>query len=192
MKLPGWVPLGDGAHRAPLPDGADPAAVLAALRAWPGVRDAVVTDAFAAIYGEVASLPPLAAGGERVAGRAHEVMVRYDGADLAELAARAGLSVAEVVRRHAATAYRVLFLGFLPGFGYLGDVDPPLRAPRRASPRARVPAGAVGIAGKYTAIYPHASPGGWNLVGTAVGFSPWEGERATLSPGDTVTFVATR
>lgn len=189
MKLPGWLPLGDGAFRAPLPEGADPAAVLAALRALPGVRDAVVTDAFAAVYGRLDAPPALEVALAPVAGRDHEVRVRYDGADLDEVAARAGLGRDEVVARHVAPTYRVLFLGFLPGFGYLGDVEPALRAPRRQTPRPRVPAGAVAVAGRYTAIYPHASPGGWNLLGTALGFSAFAGERATLQPGDRVRFV---
>jgi UPF0271 protein len=186
------VVLGDGAYRAPLPPGADPAAVLRALRAWPGVRDAVVTDAYAAIYGSPASLPGLEVDATPVVGREHAIPVRYDGADLAELAARAGLSPEALAGRHATPVYRVLFLGFLPGFGYLGDVvDEALRAPRRASPRPRVPVGAVAVAGGYTAVYPSPSPGGWNLLGTAVGFSAFAGERATLAPGDRVRFIPT-
>jgi UPF0271 protein len=85
----------------------------------------------------------------------------------------------------------VRVVGFLPGFAYLGGLDERLVVPRRASPRARVPAGAVALAGPYTGVYPLASSGGWNLVGTAldfVAFSPAEG--ATLRLGDTVRFEA--
>src|SRR5262249_59633357 len=96
----------------------------------------------------------------------------------------------EVARRHAAGVYRVLFLGFAPGFAYLGGLDPTLVVPRRASPRPRVPAGAVAIADRYTGIYPFATAGGWNLVGTALDFVPFKDDAASLRAGDIVRFVA--
>jgi KipI family sensor histidine kinase inhibitor len=92
--------------------------------------------------------------------------VRYDGADLAEVARLTGLDEAEVVRRHAAATYTVAFGGFMPGFAYLTGLDPVLHVPRRSSPRERVPAGAVAIAGEFAAVYPAATPGGWMLLGT--------------------------
>jgi UPF0271 protein len=185
---PAWSRLGENAFRAPLPDGCDPTALLAALRAAPGVRDAVVTDGFAAVYG-VASPPPLEVATEVAAPREHVIRLRYDGADLDELAARTRLDRSEIAARHAAPRYRVAFLGFLPGFGYLDGLDPLLVVPRRASPRARVPAGAVGIAARYTAVYPFSSPGGWTLIGTAVDFAPWSDEGPLLAAGDGVRFV---
>ena len=95
----------------------------------------------------------------------------------------------EVVRRHLARTYEVQVVGFQPGFAYLGPLDPQIAKPRLASPRIRVPACSVGIAGGRTGIYPFASPGGWNLIGTAVGFTPFDPERgALLQLGDRVRF----
>lgn len=97
-----------------------------------------------------------------------EIPVCYGGEygpDLAAVAHHTGLTEAEVVARHMAPTYRVFMLGFLPGFAYLGGLDAALATPRRATPRALVPAGAVGIAGVQTGIYPLASPGGWQLIG---------------------------
>ncbi|RXR27111.1 5-oxoprolinase subunit PxpB [Oerskovia turbata] len=94
-----------------------------------------------------------------------EVPVVYDGPDLPDVAAWAGLSVAEVVARHSAREYVVAFGGFMPGFAYLTEVDPTIAAPRLATPRTRVPAGSVALAGDLTAVYPRATPGGWRLLG---------------------------
>ncbi len=99
------------------------------------------------------------------ADRVVEVPVHYDGDDLAEVADLTGLSVGEVVAAHTGTPWRVGFAGFAPGFAYLVDGDPRLRVPRRASPRARVPAGAVGLADEFSGVYPRQSPGGWQLLG---------------------------
>lgn len=185
-----WCRLGEGAWRAPLPEGVAPAALLAALRGAPGVRDAVVTDGYAAVYG-IGTPPPLVAPPISEAAREHGVAVRYDGADLAEVAASAGMSIAAVVEAHAAARYRVSFLGFLPGFAYLEGLDPRLWVPRRATPRARVPAGTLAIAGSYSAVYPHASPGGWSLIGTALDFIAWrrDSDGPTLAAGDHVRFI---
>ncbi len=124
----------------------------------------------------------------------HEIAVRYggiDGPDLAEVAARTGLSEDHVVALHAGVEYRVLVLGFVPGFPYLGVVPAPLDLPRRATPRVRVPAGSVAIAGRQTGIYPFATPGGWHLIGRTEALL-WDLQReppALLAPGDRVRFV---
>lgn len=96
-----------------------------------------------------------------------ELPVTYDGPDLAAVARTCGFSPEEVVRRHQACTYEVGFIGFAPGFAYLLGGDPALRPPRLASPRPRVPAGSLAVAGEYTAVYPADSPGGWNLIGRA-------------------------
>lgn len=93
------------------------------------------------------------------------VDVVYDGPDLAEVADHTGLSVAAVIEAHTGTPWRVGFSGFAPGFAYLVDGDPRLRVPRRPEPRTAVPAGSVGLAGEFSAIYPRRSPGGWQLIG---------------------------
>ena len=97
--------------------------------------------------------------------RVHTVPVTYDGPDLADAATRLGIDTAELIRRHSERGYRVRFLGFAPGFAYLGPLDPGLVLPRRSEPRSRVPAGSVAIAGDQTAIYPFETPGGWHLIG---------------------------
>lgn len=96
------------------------------------------------------------------------VRVRYDGADLHDVAVELGITVDEVVRRHQAADWRAAFLGFAPGFAYLSAPDAGLQVSRRSDPRTSVPEGAVALAGGYSAIYPRSSPGGWRLIGTAV------------------------
>lgn len=91
--------------------------------------------------------------------------VVYDGPDLAEVAGHTGLSIAAVIDAHTATLWRVGFSGFAPGFAYLVDGDARLRVPRRPEPRTSVPAGSVGLAGEFSAVYPRRSPGGWQLIG---------------------------
>lgn len=116
--------------------------------------------------------------------------VRYDGPDLDEVSRRLATSTAEVVSLHTATTYTVAAIGFQPGFGYLRGLDRRLVLPRRDTPRPRVPALSVAIAGPYTGVYPFASPGGWHLLGTAVDFCPFDAERgAALALGDRVRFV---
>lgn len=129
-----------------------------------------------------------------VSGEMHEIPVRYGGAhgpDLPAVAEWARCSPAEVIERHAARLYRVYMLGFVPGFAYLGVVDPAIAAPRRQVPRERVPAGSVGIAGGQTGIYPIASPGGWQLIGRTdlTLFDPARATPSLLAPGDLVRFV---
>ncbi|HSV65570.1 MAG TPA: allophanate hydrolase subunit 1 [Mycobacteriales bacterium] len=119
------------------------------------------------------------------------IPVDYDGADLAEVAELSGLTIEQVVARHAVPTYTVAFLGFAPGFGYLSGLDPALRVARRDSPRQRVPAGSVAIAGEYAAVYPRDTPGGWRLLGrTDVAmFDPDQDPPALLAPGTPVRFV---
>jgi KipI family sensor histidine kinase inhibitor len=113
------------------------------------------------------------------------------GPDLAEVAERCAMTAEEVVARHAAAEYRVYMLGFSPGFPYLGGLDPAIAAPRRETPRLKVPAGSVGIAGRQTGIYPQESPGGWQIIGRTPKrlFDPQAQEPCLLRPGDRLTFV---
>lgn len=124
-----------------------------------------------------------------------EIPVRYGGThgpDLDAVAAHAGCSAADVIARHCARTYRVYMLGFVPGFAYMGRVDPAIAAPRHRVPRERVPAGAVGIAGMQTGVYPVESPGGWQLIGhtETVMFDPDRDPPSLLAAGDLVRFVA--
>ena len=120
------------------------------------------------------------------------VPVRYDGPDLEEVATLLGRSVAEVVADHLAGRYTVAFLGFAPGFAYLDGLSPRLRVPRLSTPRPRVRAGAVGIAGERSCIYPWPSPGGWRIIGhTPLRlFDPAATPPTPLAPGRRVRFVA--
>lgn len=122
--------------------------------------------------------------------RRHAIDVAYDGADLDDVAAASSLSRDEVIRAHAAREVTVEVVGFLPGFAYLGPIDPRLHLPRRASPRTRVPRGSVAIAGRYTGIYPGASPGGWHLLGRARvdAFDPSRERPGLFAVGDVVRF----
>jgi inhibitor of KinA len=122
--------------------------------------------------------------------------VVYDGPDLQRVADQHQLSIATVIELHAAPVYIVYQLGFMPGFPYLGDLDPRLHTPRLASPRPRMNAGSVAIGGEHTGIYPIDSPGGWNIIGR-VGVKLFDPRRGTpgqefkmfhLQPGDRVKF----
>ena len=93
------------------------------------------------------------------------IEVVYDGPDLAEVAGHTGLSAAQVIEAHTGTRWRVGFSGFAPGFAYLIGGDERLRVPRRSEPRTSLPAGSVGLAGEFSAIYPRRSPGGWQIIG---------------------------
>jgi KipI family sensor histidine kinase inhibitor len=118
--------------------------------------------------------------------------VIYDGADLAEVAQRTGLTTAQIVEAHTARPWQVGFCGFAPGFAYLVGDDARLSVPRRAEPRSAVPAGAVGLAGEFTGIYPRRSPGGWQLIGHTDAVL-WDIDRpnpALLTPGMWVQFRA--
>ncbi|WP_437889225.1 5-oxoprolinase subunit PxpB [Phytobacter sp. V91] len=123
-----------------------------------------------------------------------EIPVIYGGAagpDLALVARQASLTEKQVVELHASVDYVVWFLGFQPGFPYLGTLPASLATPRRAEPRVRVPAGSVGIGGTQTGVYPLETPGGWNLIGrTDVPlFNPALPEPVLLRPGDTLRFI---
>lgn len=121
-----------------------------------------------------------------------ELPCRYDGPDLADVAAHWGVPVDEVVRLHTGTEFRVAFCGFSPGFGYLTGLPADRAVPRRDSPRPRVPAGSVGLAGEYSGVYPGESPGGWQLIGRTdrVLFDVSADPPALLTPGRRVRFVA--
>ncbi|WP_239144620.1 allophanate hydrolase subunit 1 [Streptomyces sp. SID14515] len=133
--------------------------------------------------------PPRRAGGDTV-----EIPVVYDGPDLDEVAALWGVPAAEVGVVHSRTAFRVAFCGFAPGFGYLTGLPEPLHVPRRTTPRTRVPAGAVALAGPYTGVYPRPSPGGWQIIGRTPDpgalWNPGRERAALLEPGAPVRFVA--
>ncbi|UYB43809.1 5-oxoprolinase subunit PxpB [Streptomyces sp. Je 1-4] len=156
------------AARTVLLDGlADPRGLIAELAAW--------------------DIPPLTAGDRPTV----EIPVRYDGPDLADVAALWGVTPDEVVRLHSATEFHVAFCGFAPGFGYLTGLPERLHVPRRDTPRTKVPVGSVALAGPYTGVYPRSSPGGWQLIGTT-GTVLWDPRRepaALLAPGTRVRFV---
>ena len=123
-----------------------------------------------------------------------EVPTRYggeDGPDLAEVAARHGRTPEEIIALHTGATYRVYMLGFAPGFAYMGPLPPDLVTPRRPTPRPRVPAGSVGLAGAQTGIYPLSTPGGWQIVGHTdlVLWDPFRDPPALLRPGQEVRFV---
>jgi KipI family sensor histidine kinase inhibitor len=120
-----------------------------------------------------------------------EVAVRYDGPDLGEVARRWGVRPGQVGDRHAGHDFVVAFCGFAPGFAYISGLPDELSVPRLATPRARVPAGSVGLAGSLTGIYPRASPGGWQLIGRT-DLTLWDEDSeppALLTPGTRVRFV---
>ncbi len=120
--------------------------------------------------------------------------VVYDGADLDAVAELTGLSPTEVVAAHTGSLWQVGFGGFAPGFAYLIGGDPRLQVPRRPDPRTRVPAGSVGLAGEFSAVYPRESPGGWQLIGRtdAVMWDLHRDQPALLTPGMTVRFQEAR
>jgi KipI family sensor histidine kinase inhibitor len=125
--------------------------------------------------------------------RTHWIDVVYDGPDLDDVAARLALSRARVIELHTGREHTVELVGFLPGFAYMGPVDPRLVVPRRSAPRPRVEARSVAIAGAFTGVYPLASPGGWNLLGRGLGplpFDPSRPEPFLFAPGDRVCFRA--
>ena len=208
------LPLGNAGWSVELGDTLDEAtnARVRALdrelaeRPFPGFVEAVPTLRSLLVLYDVGSARPAAVGRElalrlggpesapAVQGRLHEVPTLYGGEagpDLAPLARERGLAERELVRLHASGAYTAFMLGFKPGFAYLGLVPPELECARHATPRVRVPAGSVGLAGRQTGIYPVTSPGGWQLVGrTSLRlFDPFREEPALLSPGDRVRFV---
>ena len=173
-----------------------------------GVRDVVdsfcaVTVHFEPLHTDIEALArdleasaarePAAREDDAGAARQMTVPMCYGGArgpDLGDVARFGGCSEADVVAHHAGRSYRVYMLGFLPGFAYMGSVDPRIAVPRRRTPRLRVPAGAVGIAGPQTGIYPVDAPGGWQLIGqTPVrAFALDRADPFLLRAGDIVRF----
>lgn len=120
------------------------------------------------------------------------VPVRYDGADLDEVARLLEVSVDEVIARHSSAVWRCRFVGFTAGFGYLHAVDAGLTVPRRSQSRTAVPPGSVALADGYSAVYPRQAPGGWQLIGSTE-LAMWSLDRprpALLAPGTLVRFVA--
>jgi KipI family sensor histidine kinase inhibitor len=205
--------LGDGALVVQLGDTIDPALIarIGALAARideariGGVQEVVPAYASLAVFFDIRTTDhervadavglllhePTEVGRDEGPRSVHRIPVWYDGPDLADVARLTGLTVDDVVARHAGREYRVYFLGFAPGFAYLGELDQALVLPRRAEPRRRVAAGSVAIAGAQTAVYPLDTPGGWHLLGrtSTVMFDPLVDPPARLAPGDRVRFV---
>jgi KipI family sensor histidine kinase inhibitor len=206
---------GDSALLLELPAVIDPTinahaiAIARAVRqaAIRGVRDVVSAYRSVAVF-----FDPLIADASAIADALHravdepshvearrpvEIPVAYggnDGPDLDDVARFARCTAQQVIERHASRSYRVFMLGFLPGFAYMGTVDDRIAAPRRPTPRLRVPTGSVGIAGRQTAIYPRESPGGWQIIGRTAArmFDPARTAPALLAPGDSVKFVPSK
>ena len=130
--------------------------------------------------------------GESFEKRTIEIPVVYDGEDLSYVADYHQISEVRVVELHTTPTYRVYMMGFLPGFAYMGGLDTRIATPRRATPRMKVPAGSVGIAGSQTGIYPSESPGGWQLIGRTELqlYTPNADEITLLKAGDLVKFMA--
>jgi KipI family sensor histidine kinase inhibitor len=197
-------PLGDRAFLARFVEESEAQEWARAVRsrAIPGVVDVAVAYASAAVFLDPDQVDPSELAiilrsigsipSDRQPGRLILVPVLYDGEDLAEVAGAVGLTEPEIIQRHGSVDYSVFALGFLPGFPYSGYLPEPLSGlARRSSPRARVPAGSVAIAGRQTGIYPGESPGGWRLLGrtplvivdVARGFFP-------IRAGDRLRFLA--
>jgi inhibitor of KinA len=189
MSAPRIVHAGDAVLVIEFEERIDPeistraAAVAAAIEASriPAVRDVVPTYRSVAVYFDPLELdhaeltrklqtltehssPPV----ERARVATFEIPVCYGGnlgPDLANIAALGGLTEADAIALHSSATYRVFMIGFMPGFAYMGTVDPRIAAPRLEKPRVRVPRGSVGIAQQQTGIYPSDGPGGWQLIG---------------------------
>lgn len=195
------LPYGDRALLVDVPDLAAVAAVRLALEGspLPGQQELVAAartvlvvldrrpvETDAAAVGRI----PLEPDAGPVATRQVDLPVVFDGPDLAEVAALTGRPVRALVEALTTTEFTVAFGGFAPGFAYMTGLPPELQVPRRATPRTRVPAGSVGLAGPYAGAYPRASPGGWQLVGRtdAVLFDVDRESPALLVPGASVRF----
>jgi len=207
-STPELLPYGDRALLVELGSTSEAVAFAAALRSGPpaavgevvpAARTVLVVAAdgvgVAALRQALLEVSPAAAeaatGAATEGGEVIEVPVTYDGEDLADVASLTGLTPEEVVAAHTGQTWQVAFGGFAPGFGYLVGEDDRLHVPRRTESRTAVPAGAVGLAGEYSGIYPRTSPGGWQLIGRTDAHL-WDLERqppALLAPGVRVRFV---
>jgi inhibitor of KinA len=207
------VPAGDAAWLVELPERIDPVvnqraidiASRVARARLPFILDVVIGYRTVMVY-----VDPMADGADTTESRLRsiiaepaadtvaeggsvEVPVCYDGTfgpDLPDVAAYARCHVADVIERHLAVEYRVFVVGFVPGFAYMAPVDPSIAAPRRSSPRVKVPRGSVAIAAGQTGIYPAETPGGWNLIGRTP-IRPYAPDRANpflFRAGDRVRF----
>lgn len=204
---------GDSGWLIELPDRIDAEVNTRAIRIARAVEQSglPVTDVVVGYRTVMVYVDPLAEAAGRVERRLHEIAadppdadtspgafleipVCYDdpfGPDLEDVATFAGCSIDEVIQRHLAPQYRVFVVGFVPGFAYMASVDPRIAAPRRASPRLKVPPGSVAIAAGQTGIYPADTPGGWSLIGRCP-IRPYDPDRAEpflFRPGDTVRFT---
>jgi KipI family sensor histidine kinase inhibitor len=205
-ELPAVEPYGDGAFLVELPD---LAAVIAYYRGLVGAgatcRPEGVVDVVPAARTVLVTFDPDVLAPSDVlawlsaaepdhsaaeSGRTVEIPVEYDGPDLAEVAGLLRTTEADVVRRHTGAHWTAAFAGFAPGFVYLVTEGGQLTVPRRSTPRTAVPAGAVGLAGEFSGVYPRSSPGGWQLIGTttAVLWDSARPEPSLIRPGDTVRF----
>lgn len=139
----------------------------------------------ASLAGEAVATAP--SGTSRVV----DIRTRYDGPDLADVAALSNTTVDEIVRLHSGRVYTAYFLGYLPGWAYCGRLDPRIVAPRLERPRERVPAGGVAVADGQTGVYPFSAPGGWRLIGSTdeVLFDPAADPPQRIAAGDRVRFV---
>jgi KipI family sensor histidine kinase inhibitor len=203
---------GDSAWLVELPERIDPEVNSRAIQIADAVQRAnlPLTDVVVGYRSVMVYIDPLAADAPRVERRLHEIAERaeidapsagtlvdvpvcYDGAygpDLPDLASFANCDVEGVIALHLAHEYRVYVVGFVPGFAYMASVDPRIAAPRRSSPRLRVPAGSVAVAAGQTGIYPAETPGGWNLIGRCP-IRPYDADREQpflFHPGDRVRF----
>ncbi len=209
---PRFLPSGDSAITVELGDKVDRRISATVVRlhrhlaAWPlpGVTETLPTfrsllvsfdprqtdpvtlrDAISAIVGQMSDEP--------LPSRRWTIPVCYDlefGLDIEEVAGLVGMTPAQVIECQASVVYYVYMLGFLPGYAYLGDTPEPLRLPRRANPRTRVPPGSLAIATAFASIYPFESPGGWHIIGRSpVSFFDTAAEApALLAPGDEICF----
>jgi inhibitor of KinA len=206
------LPAGDSAWLIELPERIDPAINARAIQIARDIEAAALplTDIVVGYRSVMVYVDPLAAADD-IEGRLHEIAavlpsgdatpgplvdvpVCYDGAfgpDLGDVAAFGKCSIDEVIAMHLAREYRVFVVGFVPGFAYMASVDPRIAAPRRTSPRLRVPAGSVAVAAGQTGVYPAETPGGWSLIGRCP-VRPYDADRTEpflFHPGDRIRFT---
>jgi inhibitor of KinA len=209
------VPAGDSALMVEFEERIDPVVNARAIGAAEGIQNAAIAgvrDVVPAYRSVAVYFDPLRTDYDRLLQEVHRhsrcpsvpaasgvaplrIPVCYGGElgpDLADVARFGHITEREVISIHAATSYRVFMLGFVPGFAYMGLVDARIAAPRHPTPRVRVPAGSVGIAGVQTGVYPAETPGGWQLIGRTP-LKPFDAARADpflMKAGDAVQFYA--